>query len=304
MMANFTEALDPQSTIRFGGTTQSIPGVTYGHVEFRGNGNKNATGDMTVLGNVSRIAETPVFVDGGFSHSVAGDWNMGTAYTNNMTGTVTFNGTDQLISASDFGNVTFAGSGTKTLSGDLFVGGDLTINDGVTVDASIRSIDMQDGNWLNSGTGVFSQTTGDVSFSSSGSTQIINANANNIFGDLVINNAASQTVIAVSDVHVARDFDLVQNLGDFNLGSNTLYVGRKAHTVAGNWTNNGTFQHNNSITFDGADQTISASTFHDVIVAGSGTKTLSGNITLNGRLQINDGATLDVGAGNNKRMGT
>ena len=372
MMANFTEALDPQSTIRFGGTTQSIPGVTYGHVEFRGNGNKNATGDMTVLGNVTRIAETPVFVDGGFSHSVAGNWNMGTAYTNNMTGTVTFNGSDQLISASDFGNVTFAGSGTKTLNGDLFVGGDLTINDGITVDANIRAIDMLDGNWINSGTGVFTQTTGTVSFSSTASTQIINANANNVFGDLDIDNGAAQTVIAVSDVHVARDFDLVQNLGDFNLGSNTLYVGRNfyyrtgtsftftlpgatihfngsidqdirnyasgtypnlvfsgpgekrfydnglnidgdvtinnttvdginlAHTVAGNWTNNGTYQHNNSITFDGADQTISASTFHDVIIAGSGTKTLSGNIALNGRLQINDGATLDVGAGNNK----
>ena len=371
MMANFTESLDSQSTIRFEGTTQSIPGVTYGHVEFRGNGNKNATADMVVTGHVTRIAETPVFLDGGFSHTVAGNWNMGVAYTN-MTGTVTFNGADQTVSASNFDNVTFAGTGTKTLVGDLFVGGDLTINDGVTVDAGIRAIDMQAGNWLNTGTGVFSQTTGITSFSSTTTNQVINANATNVFGDLDIANGASNTVIALSDIYVSRDFDLVQNLGDFNLQGFTLYIGRNfyyrtgtsftfslpgatvhfngsvdqdirnfasgtypnmtfsgpgekrfydnglnidgdvtinntvvdginlPHTVAGNWTNNGSYQHTNSITFDGADQTIGASTFHDTFYSGTGTKTLSGNITLNGRLQINDGVTLDVGVGNNK----
>ncbi|VAW29056.1 hypothetical protein MNBD_BACTEROID06-763, partial [hydrothermal vent metagenome] len=63
MMANFVGTFDPLSTIRFDGGVQSIPGVTYGNVEIRGNGNKNATAGFNVVGNFSRIAETPVFVD-------------------------------------------------------------------------------------------------------------------------------------------------------------------------------------------------------------------------------------------------
>ncbi len=380
MMAFYNETLDPQSIILFDGTTQSIPGVTYGHVEIRGNGNKNATAGFNVLGNFSRVGETPVFVDGGFNHTVTGNWVMNVAYTNNMTGTIDFNGADQTISGSDFNNVTFSGSGVKTLLGDLFVGrdvfgpnvGDLTIANGVTVNAGIYGIDMIGGHWLNGGTGVFNQSTGAVTFTSTQNGQNITANPNNIFGDLDIDNDPSRTVTAQTDIVVSRDFDLVQDNGDFNLQGFTLFVGRHfnnrtgtsfsftlptatihfngnigqnirnyaagtypnmtfsglgekrffdngldingnvtitnttldaanlLHTVAGDWINSGSFQHTQAITFDGADQTISASTFHDTFYSGTGTKTLAGNITLNGRLQINDGVTLDVSASNYK----
>lgn len=380
MMAFYTETIDPQSTILYDGTGQTLAGITYGNIEIRGNGTKTAGGPMVVTGNFTRVAETPVFTDNGQSISVAGNWEMGTAYTNNMTGTMNFNGTNQSISASDFNNLIFSGSGTKTLEGDIIAGrdvaasgnGDLTINNGVTVDAGIYSIDMLGGHWINSGTGAFTQSTGTVFFSSTQKSQNITSNANNIFGDLDIQNGASRTVTAQTDIIVGRDFDLIQNLGDFNLQGHTLFVGRDfnyrtgtsflftlpgatihfngdtdqlirnyiagtypnltfsglgekrfydngmdingnvtitsttldggnlSHTVAGNWVNNGSFQHTNSITFDGANQDISASTFHDAIFAGTGTKTLSGNITLNGLLQINDGVILDVSANNYK----
>ena len=373
IMTNFTPALDPQSTILFDGGTQSIPGVTYGQVEIRGNGNKNATGDITVLGNFSRVGETPVFVDGGFNHSVAGNWVMGTAYTNNMTGSINFNGADQSISACSLNNITYSGSGTKSMVGDHFCSGDMTINNGVIVDAGIYSIDMSSGDWINGGTGTFSQSTGTVSFGST-SNQNITSNPNNIFGDLEIDNSSTNFVYAQSDIIVARDFHLVQNRGDFNLqgftltvgqdfhnhpgtsflstlpaatihfngntdqilrnynGASTVYpnlifsgsgekrfydvgmnidgdvtitnttldAGNWSHTVAGDWNNGGSFQHTQAITFDGADQSISASTFHDTFYSGTGTKTLTGNISLNGRLQINAGVTLDVSASNYK----
>ena len=379
MMSNFTGTFDPLSTIRFDGGVQSIPGVTYGNVEIRGNGNKNATADFNVVGNFSRIAETPVFVDGGFSHTVSGNWEMNVAYTNNMTGSMDFNGADQTISGSDFNNVTFSGSGTKSLLGNLFVGqdvngpnvGDFTISNGVTVNAGIYTIEMLGGHWVNGGTGVFNQNTGTVLFSSTQNGQNITSNPNNTFGDLDIDNN-SKTVNAQTDIIVGRDFDLVQNNGAFNLQGFTLFIGRNfnnrtgtsftftlpaatlhfngnvdqdirnyaastypnmiftglgikrfydngldingdvtitnttldaanlSHTVAGDWNNGGSFQHTQAITFDGADQSISASTFHDTFFSGTGTKTLTGNITLNGRLQINDGVTLDVSASNYK----
>ncbi|MCF6352297.1 MAG: hypothetical protein L3J06_04730, partial [Cyclobacteriaceae bacterium] len=372
MMAFYTETLDPQSTILFDGTTQSIPGVTYGNVEIRGNGNKNATAGFNVVGNFTRVGETPVFVDGGFSHTVSGNWVMNVAYTNNMTGAMNFNGANQTISGSDFNNVTYSGSGTKSMLGDQFVSGDLTINNGITVEAGIYSIDMTGGHWVNGGTGAFNQSTGAVFFSSQTGGQNITSNPNNIFGDLDIENDPSRTVTAQTDIIVSRDFDLIEDEGDFNLQGFTLFVGRHfnnrtgtsfsytlpaatvhfngntsqnirnyvagtypnltfsgvgekrlfdnglnidgnvtitnttldaanlSHTVAGDWNNGGSFQHTQAITFDGADQTISASTFHDTFYSGTGTKTLAGNITLNGRLQINDGVTLDVSASNYK----
>ncbi|MCF6360599.1 MAG: T9SS type A sorting domain-containing protein [Cyclobacteriaceae bacterium] len=367
MMAFYAESLDAQSTILFDGTTQSIPGVTYGNVEIRGNGNKNATAGFNVVGNFSRVGDTPIFVDGGFNHTVTGNWVMNVAYTNNMTGSMDFNGTDQTISGSDFNNVSYSGSGAKSMLGNQFVSGDVTINNGVTVEAGIYSIDMTGGHWVNGGTGAFNQSTGSVLFSSTSTGQNITANPNNIFGDLDIDNN-TRTVNAQTDIIVSRDFDLVQNTGDFNLQGFTLFVGRHfnnrtgtsfsftlpaatvhfngntgqnirnyiagiypnltfsglgekrffdngldingdvtitnttldaanlSHTVAGDWNNGGSFQHTQAITFDGDDQNISASTFHDTFFSGTGIKTLTGNITLNGRLQINDGVTLDVGA--------
>ncbi len=382
IMAFYTESIDAQSTILYDGTTQTIAGVAYGHVEIRGNGTKTAGGAFSVLGNFTRVAETPVFSDGGFSHSVAGNWVMGTAYTStsNMTGTMNFNGADQTISASNLNNVTFSGSGTKSLLGTLNVGrdvagplnGDFTINNGVTVDAGVYSIDMIGGHWVNGGTGVFTQNTGTVYFSSTQTAQNITSNSNNIFGNVHIQNDPARTVTAQTDIIVSRDFDLIEDFGDFNLQGFTLFVGRHfnyrtgtsfsftlpgatlhfngdtyqnirnyaagtypnmtfsglaekyfydfgldidgdvtitnttldgqwlSHTVAGNWNNGGSFQHARDLTFDGADQTISASTFHDTFYSGTGTKTLTGNISLNGRLQINDGVTLDVSASNYK----
>ncbi len=379
MMANFVGTFDPLSTIRFDGGVQSIPGVTYGNVEIRGNGNKNATADFNVVGNFSRVGDTPVFIDGGFSHTVTGNWVMNVAYTNNMTGTMDFNGTDQTISGSDFNNISFSGSGTKSLLGNLFVGqdvngpnvGDFTISNGVTVNAGIYTIEMLGGHWVNGGTGVFNQNTGTVLFSSTQNGQNITSNPNNTFGDLDIDNN-SKTVNAQTDIIVGRDFDLIQNNGAFNLQGFTLFIGRNfnnrtgtsftftlpaatlhfngnvdqdirnyaasaypnmtfsglgiktfydnglnidgnvtitnttvnaanlSHTVAGDWNNGGSYQHTQAITFDGANQNISASTFHDTFFSGTGTKTLTGNITLNGRLQINAGVTLDVSVSNYK----
>ena len=90
-------------------------------------------------------------------------------------------------------NVTFANSGTKTLTGDIDVSGNLTINDGVTVSASIRDIDIE-GDWSNPGTGTFTQTTGFTVFDGAAD-QNITSNPNGAFGDLDINKATG-TVIA------------------------------------------------------------------------------------------------------------
>lgn len=376
-------SMDPNSLIRFDGAAQNIPGgFTYPTIEFYTTGNKTATGSIDINGNVTRTGGTPVFIDGGFSHTCSGDWIMDQDYTT-MTGTMTFDGADQLIDESDFYNVIFAGTGTKTLDndftgdGNLNVDNDLTINTGVTLAASINSITIE-GNWKNTD-GIFTQTTGTSTLDGTQSSRTITSNSSSYFGNLTINKTGgNRTVNALSDIDANLDFTLTANNAYFDLngfdlyvgedwyyntgagfihnngtvifdgasndqlirnyeaanefynvefknagvkriydtdmdinGNVTIYSGATLNTsdndrnleVQGDWLNSGTFLSDRDVIFDGANQNISSSNFHDVHFDGiakdlTETKTLTGNITLSGELRILDGVTLDVSASN------
>ncbi|MCG8384954.1 MAG: hypothetical protein MJA30_05390, partial [Cytophagales bacterium] len=234
-----------------------------------------------------------------------------------------------------------------------------------------RDIDIQ-GNWIDTGSGIFTQTTGVTTFNGTTANQTISSSSGSSFGFLTINktNASFETVTALTDFTVVNSFELDQDDAIFDLNGQTVFIGRdwinrtgttfingngtlhfngviqqdlfnfnastvyhnlvfsgvgqkdlqqngldidgsvtitsttfnaggRACTVGGDWINNGSFQHSNRLTFDGANQAISASDFHDTFYAGTGTKTLGGNINLSGGLQIESGVTLDVGIANN-----
>lgn len=368
-----TFTMDPMSTVRFDGGDQNMPGIPYGNVQLSGNGTKTAIGNMNISGNILRLAATPLFNDGGFTHTVAGNWSLRIPYTPPafQTGTINFNGTHQVISDANFFNITFSNSGIKTINGDIVVGGDFTVDNNVTVNASTRDIDIQ-GNWIDTGSGIFTQTTGVTTFNGTTANQTISSSSGSSFGFLTINktNASFETVTALTDFTVVNSFELDQDDAIFDLNGQTVFIGRdwinrtgttfingngtlhfngviqqdlfnfnastvyhnlvfsgvgqkdlqqngldidgsvtitsttfnaggRACTVGGDWINNGSFQHSNRLTFDGANQAISASDFHDTFYAGTGTKTLGGNINLSGGLQIESGVTLDVGIANN-----
>ena len=84
--------------------------------------------------------------------------------------------------------------------------------------------------------------------------------------------------------------------GNVTIGSGTTFTGGTlTHNVAGNWTNNGTFTANTStINLNGTDQAIGGSTssFNNLTISNSGTKTLGVNTTVNGTLTVNTGTTL------------
>ncbi len=206
--------IDSLSTVRFDlAGNQSIPnfnGGTFGTIEFSGSGNKYVRGALNIKGNVSRVGGNPVFRFGtlffgaenylSYSHTVAGDWNMGAAFTgddesgpaNTASPTITFNGADQVISASDFHNISFAGSGTKTITGALLIDGNVTIGDGVTVDAGNEAIDVA-GNWSETGTGTFTQT-GSITDFNGGTTQTIATNPSSSFNSLYVTNSSTLDV--------------------------------------------------------------------------------------------------------------
>ena len=301
---NFTLTLNNSSTIRFNGNgvAQKIPAGHYGTIELWGNGNKTAQGNLNIDGEVKSMGYSPVLVDDGNDFTVAGNWELAIAYTN-MTGSTTFDGADQTVSASTFGNVIFGGSGTKYIDGTLDVVDNVTINNDITVNADNRYIYLG-GNWNNSGTGTFSQTNGRTVFDGTNVNQTISVNTSNMFGDIYINKTgASKTLTANSNIDVKRNFIFTQDNGDFDLNGNTLNIGGDWYIYTGC-----TFTHNNGkLVFNGdsEDQLIrnynSSTEYYDIEFKNSGIKRLyendfdfNGDVFINSATLYGYGHTLNV----------
>jgi hypothetical protein len=326
-----------QSRVRFNnltnGTTQIIPyqnttGVfSYGSIELNGvtgAGNSNtklAAGPLDINGNISYAGNgNVIFDDGNFNHTIAGDWLIwGTIYANpGATATVTFDGTNQQLIGNNlasyrFRNLVIANS-TNVVSVNFTVGntliilGNLTINSGATLDASTRALTIG-GNWIQSGTGIFTQS-GTTTFNSITSDQVINiaTPATSYFGNLTISKntgSAPQTVTAQTDITVAGSFTFTTNQAIFDASNVTVKIG-------GSWTLNATtsfISTGSTLLFNGAAaQTISnysaSPIFNNIVFAGSGTKTFSNNaIVVNGNFDISGSAVSWGGAATLTLMG-
>jgi len=251
-------------TITFNGSGQNIDpnAQPFNNVDFAGTGTKTLQGALDVNGSLT--INSTLSVGSNQPINVAGIWNNLGTFTAGG-GTVTFDGANQTItSAGDpFFNLTLATSGTKTLGDALDANGAVTINNSVTLDASVSAFAINlAGGWTNNGT--FNERTGTMTFD--GTTAI----------------AGTSTT----------DFNNVTIAG-------TLTATAATTNVAGNWLySSGTFNHNSgTINFNGSDQNITpgGQSFNNVTVSGLNTKTLQGIIDINGNLTLNAG-TLSVGA--------
>lgn len=371
MSNDFQMNLGKESIIYFmlHNTPQKIPGISYGSIYFWGNGRKELQGNISIKKDIKNTGYTPLLIDNGHDINIAGDWVLSFTNTPSPTSTVTFDGENQQINSSNFNNIVFSGSQTKSLAGHIKVKENLTINNNVTFDANTFNINIG-GNWSNSGTGVFTQTTGITTFDGVEKDQEINGNYTNEFGSLTIQKiGATKTLIANSNIDVNGNFTFVAAKGDFDLNGHTAKIGGNwtinaacnfIHNsgklvfdgtatqmlsnnnpdtkyydiefktpsskrlygkpfiiernvlindasvtadadmnVKGNWTNTGIFNGSlKKVTFDGENQSISNSNFGNLVIGGTGIKTLEGNISCLGSITINEGATLDVSENN------
>ena len=219
--------------------------------------------------------------------NVSGTWSNSGTFTANS-GTVTFNGSSQSLNpnAQPFNNVVFAGSGTKTLAGQLDVTGTLTINS--TLDVGSNNPINVAGSWTNSGT--FTANGGTVTFN--GAAQSINS-AGQPFFNLTLANSGTKTLTAAIDINGA----LAINSGvTFDVGVSSFQV-----NLAGNLTNNGTFAPvNGTIIFDGTTVIggSSSTNFNNVTITGavtgsSGTSLVSGNWLQSSGTFLANGGTLN-----------
>ena len=178
-------------------------------------------------------------------------------------GTITLNGTvSQSVSfpSTALNNIVFAGTGTKNFTSDLFVGGNLTINSGVTVDVDADQDIEIAGIWSNSGT--FLPQMGTVTFN--GGTQSIESNGNS-FHDLVLS-GGTVTKTLVDALVVGGDLT-IQTGVTLNDGLSNSPI-----TIAGNWTNDGTFAPGSgSVTFNGTSIIggTSVTSFEDINLQGN-----------------------------------
>ena len=312
-----TVSLNAASKIEFDRNgLQEIPGITYGNIEIDGDGIKNVTGNMTILGSMDGDRDNPVFTDNGHTITLYGNWDFGSfdygLPRTNMTGNFIFNGGTQYSKSSRFNNVTFSGTGTKSLIYTIDAACGFTINDGVTV-TSIYDIyvgcDLTvngTGKLLHTGQELFLDgTTGNqnITIATPSTTKVFNLELMNSSGSIVLN----------SDLHVSGVVDFQNGTAvTLNISDDTLYVGGD-FTMYGEdnlVTTNGT------LVFDGnADQTIrngNASTvYNNLYFRIGGEKNFTSNtFDINGNVIADAGLTLDQNgqrlnvAGNWTHLGT
>ena len=256
------------STIVFNSSSgaQSIGSSNFNNITFSNAGVKTATGALDIAGNVTINSN---FTSGSFTHNVSGNWTNSGTFTSTGS-TIDFDGSGTgTIGASNFQNITFSGSGTKTAAGILTISGDVSISNNFTAGIFNHTVA---GSWTNSGT--FTATGSTITFNGTGSQNIGTGNFNNI------NFINSGTKSATGALTIAGNVVITSN---FTAGSYT-------HTVAENWTNNGTFIATGStIVFDGSGAgNIGGSNFNNVSFSGSGTKTALGALSITGDVNITD----------------
>jgi hypothetical protein len=112
------------------------------------------------------------------------------------------------------------------------------------------------------------------------------------FHNFVIDASEGTTYNLTDALNVNNHFTITK--GTLNLSSSANNV-----NVGGNWTldlvSGGAFIHSNAtVTLNGADQSISGGTFHNLATSSSGTKQLQTNIGVQQSLTVGPGTTLDA----------
>ena len=94
--------------------------------------------------------------------------------------------------------------------------------------------------------------------------------------------------------------------GSLTINSGAFFIAPSGTmSIAGSFTNSGTFTHNNgNVTFNGSStQTIPALTYYSITISNSANTALGGNITINGGLALTTG-NLVIGANTLSLAGT
>ena len=208
-----THNISCTSTIEYSGTNQTVANLnssqTYGNLTLSGSGAKtlqigttnicsnftitgtaNTTGvvGLTIGGNVL-IDVNALFTAGSFIHNIAGNWTKSGTFAA-AGSTINFNSSSvgQSIGSSNFNNISFNGTGTKTAIGILSIAGDVTISSNFTAGSYNHTIA---GNWANNGT--FTAGSGTITMTATAAKTIGGA-TDSQFYNLIFNETGSSSI--------------------------------------------------------------------------------------------------------------
>ena len=203
------------STIDFNGASAASIGTSnFQNVTFSGSGVKTATGTLSIAGNVNI---TNNFTAGAFTHTVGGNWaNTGTFTSTGST--IDFNGAATAsIGTSNFQNVTFSGSGTKTANGNLTIFGNLLISNNFSGSSFVHTIT---GNFTNTGT--FVPGTSSMVFSNAGNQNI----SSSIFYKIQLQGSGNKFFLVSTTVTELMDIEgsAIVRLGSQNHSTQKLFI--------------------------------------------------------------------------------
>ncbi len=189
-----------------GSTGQVVLAANYGNLTFS-NFSKvfPPTGTVGIAGTFLKGLTNPAL------HTITGS-------------TIDFNGAAQTIPKFTFNNLTFSGSGTKTVDSSLTVNGTLRLSAG-TLDLSTSSVIVTakgniENNATTSGSGKISLNGGSATHILSGSGTYFNLDINDALGAVASSNITVNGAITLTN-------------GVFGMGTNTFIVGSSGTTVPG-----------------------------------------------------------------------
>ncbi|WP_299990018.1 T9SS type A sorting domain-containing protein [uncultured Pontibacter sp.] len=306
--------LTAQHTITFNGTG------SFNNLILSGGGLKTANNALRILGNFTvngAWLNLHYFNAGGHTHTVSGNfYNAGNFLSGS--GTIELNGnanqTIYFAGAGDLNNLTISGTGIKTATSNLPIGGNLTVNSGTfnagsfthTVSGNVSNAGTIDGSTSTIRTGGNFSSTGTLTPGTS--TVELNASANRTvsftgqgsFNNLIVAGSGIKT----ADSNLPISGNLTVNSGStFNAGSN------RTHTISGNVANAGTFTAStntirtggnftntgafnagaSTIELNGVDKSISSTNalvFNNLTLS-NGAKSLLSNVTVNSTIALN-----------------
>ena len=167
-----------------------------------------------------------------------------------------------------YGDIVMGGSATATAGNGLTIVGNVTLGSGTTLNASTFTHSVG-GNWTNN-SATFTPSTSTVTFNNTTAAQAINGSATTqTFNNITVAKTAQTLSVGGSTTTLTMNGGLTLTSGTFDVGTAATV------NVAGNWSNSGTFTHNNGIVnFNGGSaQTIlgtNSNAFYDLTINNTG----------------------------------
>jgi hypothetical protein len=230
---------------------------------------------------------------------------------------------NQTISAESYGNLTIINTSTTrnrtySMAGNITVNGDLTLSSengfitiydiaGTTITATVSGTFTMGANTRLelAGASNFPDSFGIFGFAAGSEVQY---EAGTVDQTIASSSSTSSNVIsyAVLDLRNGLGAGVDKNpngpltvTGDFQVGPGganiTLNLGSYNHIIGGSWLDGGSTINTgtSTVTFNGADQTVSSGTFSDIVFTGSGTKSITTTLTVDS-VVVENGVGIDI----------